>query len=111
MSQSHHETELQAQLAEVLFGIASSSEVTAAGGTAAQVSVITLEGNILNVQLHDAGISVISKDSHEKGAACKPMYDTVHSALINNSPAYMTKFNQQLAAQLQAAILERGEEY
>ena len=93
--------ELKAQLAEVMFGLQGAGE-PAAVGEAAQVSLVTLEGAEVLVQL-DLGGCRVMPGSEREGLVC----DCLNSLLLNASPGFVARFNASLFAALQTAGVER----
>ena len=63
------------------------------------------EGRELRVRMDEEGFRVVAAaDGAPFGA---DTYDSVHSLLLNTSPAFVAAFNGSLAAALQRAVDER----
>ena len=91
-----------------MFGLKSASDVTPQGG-AAQVTLTSVEGEELLVQMDSGGVRIISGSAEKTGLVC----DSVNSLLLNCSQGFVARFNQSLFMQLAAVADERrdnGEE-
>ena len=110
--------ELDAQLAEVCFGLSLTSAAQIAG-SGAEAAVCTLEGAALTLRLDEGGVRVIHGPSSVSSIsvlaapdaeACGIVYDSVNSLLLNVSKKFVHAFNSSLAAALQAVAQQREAE-
>ena len=87
------------------FGLAAAGAAESSSTAAARASLTLLEGGTLLVELDESGVRAITGSDGEGEHA--QTYDSVHSLLLNTSPAFTAAFNSSLFAKLREVAEQR----